>query len=124
MKDKDTEQERIKAEKSKDNNYTKLLAEDRKHANVMVRTDQRYDKAESNNQQKHSMKARSESEKTDTAVARAAQAAIQVQMNQNSGHFPNPRGVDLGRVSYAKLGPFFRHCLLVMMTILTPFMSH
>jgi hypothetical protein len=42
MKDKDVEQERIKAEESKDNNCTKLLAKDQKHANVMVCTKQRY----------------------------------------------------------------------------------
>jgi hypothetical protein len=35
----------------------------------------------------------------DTAVARAAQAAANVQMAQNVGHFPNSRGVDLKRVS-------------------------
>jgi hypothetical protein len=49
MQDTDMEQETIKAEKLKDNNYTKLLAKDRKHANVMVRTKRCYDKAESSN---------------------------------------------------------------------------
>jgi hypothetical protein len=38
MKNKDVEQERIKAEKSKDNNYIKLFAEDCKHSNIMVCT--------------------------------------------------------------------------------------
>jgi hypothetical protein len=40
MKDKEIERERISAEKSKDNNYTKLLAEERKHANFMVHMEQ------------------------------------------------------------------------------------
>jgi hypothetical protein len=34
-----------------------------------------------------------------TAVARVAQAAMNVQMASNDGQFPNPRGVDLQRVS-------------------------
>jgi hypothetical protein len=65
----------------------------------MVRTKQRYDKSESNNLLEKNFKARTNTEKIDTAVARAAQAAIQVQMNQNAGHFPKTRGVDLERVS-------------------------
>jgi hypothetical protein len=100
MKDKDLEQERIKAEKLKDNNYTKLLAKDSKLADVMVCTKQCYNKAESNNLPNHALKARTtNTKKTDTAVARAAQAAIQIQMTQNAGHFLKPRGVDLERVS-------------------------
>jgi hypothetical protein len=113
MKDKEIERERICAKKSKDNNRTKLLAEERKHANVMVRTEQRYGIAESANLKKHTLKTRTDTEKTDTAVARAAQAAIQVQMSQNSGHFPNPRGVDLERVS-----PSAKLCCLLLVLIL------
>jgi hypothetical protein len=33
------------------------------------------------------------------AVARVAQAAVNIQMASNDGQFPNPRGVDLQRVS-------------------------
>jgi hypothetical protein len=101
MKDKDLEKERIKAEKSKDNNYSKLLAkQDCKHAKGMIYTKQHYGKAESNNLLKHTLtKAHTDTKKTDTAVARAVQAAIQVQMTQYAGHFLNPRGVDLEWVS-------------------------
>jgi hypothetical protein len=45
------------------------------------------------------LKARTDTKKTDTAIARAAQAAIQFQMTQNTGHFPIPRGVNLKWVS-------------------------
>jgi hypothetical protein len=42
-----------------------------------------------------------ETEKVNTACARAAQeAAVTSQLAQNDGHFPNPRGVDLERVSF------------------------
>jgi hypothetical protein len=99
MKEKDVEQERIKAEKAKYNADSRLLANQRRHDNSCLRTKQRYTKAEDNNLKKHTLKSHSDSDKTDTAVARAAQAAIQVQMNQNAGHFPNLRGVDLERVS-------------------------
>jgi hypothetical protein len=36
MKDKEIKRERISVEKSKDNNYTKLLTEEHKHANMVV----------------------------------------------------------------------------------------
>jgi hypothetical protein len=39
MKNKEIERERINAKKSKDNNYTKLPVEERKHANAMVCTE-------------------------------------------------------------------------------------
>jgi hypothetical protein len=99
MKEKDVEQERIKAGKAKYSADSRALADQRRHDNSCLRTEQRYTKAEDNNLKKHTLKTRSDSDKTDTAVARAAQAAIQTQMNQNAGHFPNPRGVDLERVS-------------------------
>jgi hypothetical protein len=93
MKDKEIERERISTKKSKDNNYTKLLAEERKHANVMVLTEQQYGKAKSVNLKKHTLKTCTDTEKTNTALARAAQAAIlHMQMLQNAGHFLNPRG--------------------------------
>ena len=114
-KDKKDVRRRIGAEKSKDSNRTKLQEEGSKHGNVMVGKEQRYGIAESANLKKHTLKTRTDTEKTDTAVARAAQAAIQVQMSQNSGHFPNPRGVDLERVS-----PFANLChLLVLILQLT-----
>jgi hypothetical protein len=42
-------------------------------------------------------------QKTNTAVAWAAQAAVNVQLAQNAGHFPNPKGVDLEWVSFCLL---------------------
>jgi hypothetical protein len=95
MKDKDVEQNRIKGEKSKDSNYM-LLAKDCKHDNVMVRTKQHYNKAESNNLLNITLKAQTDTRKTNAVITRAAlQAAIQVQMTQNAGCFPNLRGVNL-----------------------------
>jgi hypothetical protein len=113
MKDKEIERERISIEKSKDNDYTKLLAE-HKHANVMICSEQQYGKANSANLKKHTLKTRTATEKTNThtAVARAAQAAIHVQMLQNLGHFPNMRGVDLKRVS-----PSTNLCLLLVLIL-------
>ncbi len=55
-----------------------------------------------------------ETQKANTAVAWAAQAAVNVQLAQNGGHFPNPRGVHLERVSF---------CLLFTNDI-TPFFSN
>ena len=49
-------------------------------------------------------------QKTNTAVARAAQAAVNVQLAQNAGHIPNPRGVNLKWMSFCSL-----------FTIITPF---
>jgi hypothetical protein len=100
MKDKEIERERIRFDKAKDNNYTKLLAEERKHLNIQERVDRRYDKADTANEKKHIRKTTTDRENVGTAVARAAQAAMNVQMASNDGHFPNPRGgVDLQRVS-------------------------
>jgi hypothetical protein len=100
MKDKEIERERIRYDKAKDNNYTKLLAEERKHLNIQERVDNRYEKADSANEKKHTRKTTTDRENVDTAVARAAQAAMNVQMASNDGSFPNPRGVDLQRVSF------------------------
>jgi hypothetical protein len=44
-----------------------------------------------------------ETQKTNTAVAQAAQAAVNVQLAHNASHFPNPREVDLERVSFCLL---------------------
>jgi hypothetical protein len=49
MKDKEIERERIRFDKAKDNNYTKLLAEERKHVNIQERVNRRYDKADTAN---------------------------------------------------------------------------
>jgi hypothetical protein len=105
MKDKEIERERIRFDKAKDNNYTKLLAEERKHLNIQERVDNRYEKADSANEKKHTRKTTTDRENVGTAVARAAQAAMNVQMASNDGSFPNPRGVDLQRVSSS----YFRH---------------
>jgi DNA gyrase/topoisomerase IV subunit A len=89
MKDKEIKRERVSAKTPKDNNYTKLLAEECKHANVMVQTEQHYGKAKLAYLKKHTLKMCTNTEKTD----------IHVQMSQNVVHFPNPRGVHLKRVS-------------------------
>jgi hypothetical protein len=52
MKDKEIERECIRFDKAKDNNYTKLLAEERKHLNIQERVDRRYDKADTANNKK------------------------------------------------------------------------
>jgi hypothetical protein len=78
---------------------TKPSSQEQSHANMLARTKHRYDKAEKVNLDRHTQKTTRETQKTDTAVARAAQAATNVQMAQNGGHFPNPRGVDLKWVS-------------------------
>jgi hypothetical protein len=100
MKDKELEKERIRYDKTKESNLSKLLSQERNHANTLARTEHRYEKAEKVNFDRHKRKTTDENQKTDTAVARAAQAAVNVQLAQNAGHFPNPRGVDLERVSY------------------------
>jgi hypothetical protein len=69
-----------------------------------------YDKAKKVNFDPHTWKTTTETQKTNTAFAQAAQAAVNVLLAQNAGHFPNPRGVDLKRVSF---------CLLF--TIIIPF---
>jgi hypothetical protein len=56
MKDKEIERERIRFDKAKDNNYTKLLAEERKHVNIQERVNRRYDKADTANKKKHIQK--------------------------------------------------------------------
>ena len=100
MKDKELEKERIKYDKTKESNLSKLLSQERSHANTLARTEHRYDKAEKVNFDRHKRKTTTENQKTETAVARSAQAAVNVQLAQNAGHFPNPRGVDLERVSF------------------------
>jgi hypothetical protein len=45
------------------------------------------------------LKAHTDTKQTDTVIVRAVQIAIQVRTNQNAEHFPNPRGVDIERVS-------------------------
>jgi myosin heavy subunit len=103
MKDKELEKERIRFDKTKESSLSKLLSQERSHANTLARTEHRYDKAEKVNLDRHTRKTTTETQKTDTAVARAAQAAVNVQLAQNAGHFPNPRGVDLERVSFCLL---------------------
>jgi hypothetical protein len=99
MKLMEIEREKIRYDKAKDNNYTKLLAEERKHLNIQERVENRYEKADSANEKKHVRKTTTDRENVSTAVARAAQAAMNVSMASNNGEFPNPRGVDLQRVS-------------------------
>jgi hypothetical protein len=91
MKDKEIERDHICFNNAKDNNYTKLLAEERKHLNIQVRVDNCYEKADSANEKKHSRKMTTDRENVGTAVARAAQAVMNVQMASNHGEFPNPR---------------------------------
>jgi hypothetical protein len=100
MKDKELEKERIKFNKIKESSLSKLLSQEQSHANMLAWTKHRYDKAKKVNLDHHTWKMTTEIHKTDTAVARAAQAAVNVQeLVQITGHFPNPRGVDLKRVS-------------------------
>jgi hypothetical protein len=77
-----------------------LLSQERNHAKTLARTEYRYEKAEKVNFDCHKQKTTTKNQETNTAVARAAQAAVNVQLAQNVGHFPNPRGVYLKRVSY------------------------
>jgi hypothetical protein len=46
MKDKEIERKQIRFDKAKDNNYTKLLAEERKHLNIQERVDNCYKREE------------------------------------------------------------------------------
>jgi hypothetical protein len=100
MKELDVEKERIKFEKAKETNQSRLLSLDRSHNQKVERTEHRYTKADDSNLARHSRKTKTENTKIDTAVARASLAAAQSQQVQNHGHFPNPRGVDLERVSF------------------------
>jgi hypothetical protein len=56
MKDKEMERECIRFGKAKDNNYTKLLAEEQKHLNIQERVDNRYEKTDSAKEKKHTGK--------------------------------------------------------------------
>jgi hypothetical protein len=100
MKDKELEKEQIKYDKTKESNLSKLLFQERNHANTLARTKHRYEKAKRVNFNCHKWKTTTKNQKTKTAVARAAQAAVNVQLAQNVGHFPNTRVVDLKWVSY------------------------
>jgi hypothetical protein len=117
MKDKEIEKERIKYDKTKECNLSKLLSQERSHANTLARTEHRYEKADKSNYERHHRKTATENQKVDTAVARAAQAAANVQMAQNAGHFPNPRGVDLERVSFCCCWP---RMILFLLTLSLP----
>ncbi len=100
MKDKEIKREHIRFDKAKDNNYTKLLAKERKHLNILEQVNNCYKKADSANEKKDTQKTTTNRENVGTAVARAAQVAMNVQMASNNGQFPNPRGVDLQWVSF------------------------
>jgi hypothetical protein len=89
---------------------SKLLFQEQSHANMLDWTKHCYNKAKKVNLDRHTWKTTTENQKTNTAVARAAQAAANIQMAQNVGHFPNPRGVDLiRRVSFCSLFKIFTH---------------
>jgi hypothetical protein len=100
MKELDVEKERIKFKKQKESTKSRVISKQRDHHNSLARTDHRYNKADTSNISRQNQKKSNENEKVDTACARAAQAAATVQQSQNAGHFPNPRGVDLERVSF------------------------
>ncbi len=46
MKDKELEKEWIKYNRTKESSLSKLLSQERNHANTLARTEHRYDKAE------------------------------------------------------------------------------
>jgi hypothetical protein len=100
MKELDVEKERIKYNKQKELTNSRTMSKQQDHDNSLVRTNHRYKKADNSNLTRTNRKKSNESEKVNTACARAAQAAVTSQLAQNDGHFPNPRGVDLERVSF------------------------
>jgi uncharacterized protein (UPF0216 family) len=94
MKDKELEKEQYSSSSTKPrrgSSLSKLLPQEQSHANTLTQTEHRYDKAELVNLDHHTQKMTTEIQKTDAAVYRAAQAAVNIQLVQNEGHFPNPR---------------------------------
>jgi hypothetical protein len=78
-----------------------LLAEERKHLNIQEWLNNCYKKADSANEKKHLRKTTTDRENVGAAVARAAQATMNVQMASNNDQFPNQRRVvDLRWVSF------------------------
>jgi hypothetical protein len=119
MKDKEIEREQIRFKKAKDNNYTKLLAEQRKHLNIQEQVNNCYIKADSANEKKRSCKMTTDRQNVGTPVARTAQAAMNVQMASNDGQFPYPRGVDLQWVSFIACLSWLLLCTLFLTTFIT-----
>jgi hypothetical protein len=115
MKGMEVQKEKIKFEKQKESTKSRWMTNERNHLNNMARTEHRYEKADTSNFARHKRKTTSENHKVTTAVARATQAAATSQMAQNDGHFPNPRGVDLERVSYFCRSIFLLYCLLTIL---------
>jgi hypothetical protein len=118
MKEFDIEKERIKFEKQKETTKSRMIIKQRDHHNSLARTDHRYHKADTSSTSRHNQKKNNENEKVNTACARAAQAAATVQQSQNAGHFPNPRGVDLERVSFLVCDRLFSSMLLTLLLLL------
>jgi hypothetical protein len=72
MKDKELEKEQIKFNKTKESSLSKLLSQEQSHANMLAWTKHWYDKAKKVNLDRHTWKTTTETQKTGTAVARAA----------------------------------------------------